>query len=602
MPYVYEDQSRGSPFFLDRLRSSSSDVATEQFAQAFEENPIFAAYRWYSLAEDHRTGKRLTKAEAEARLLDRGLSGQIQIDDSGITENALDTLASRKLVELRRQEIFARSQGGFGQGLRGFGVSFFTAMSDPVNVATAFLPVIGKTRYARWLSRTKNPLERAGVRAGVGAIEGTAGAAMVEPLIYGSRTAEQADYDSVDSLVNASFGAVFGGALHPTFGGVSDVRRGFRLKKLLETRAARGIGPSAPKFRLISLNDATPDQLAGIRDRLKESMESGETGDRAVATEYLGRVIDDNGMERSFVLNRKGEVVAGISTRLDAGSNSIYWNNLGSVEPGAGRFLVKQLIEKARKSGIEKIRLIARPGSEGFHQKMGFTEINPQLPGWMGFDLVPPRTREIARVSEAVEQVANDEEVNVVKFPSKDLPPRIVFEKNTDETWPQAITRIADENQYPAEPVHDLYEMYLEDGLDEQQAAIAALDEAELLPDSAYKGNFDPTQETLEAWGVIADHQPPELRIIEGTRGPDPEIEESIRLANETPKEVEENPADAIDEDLANAEAELRATEDELEIKEPDPELEELDEAVKKANDWSKSAEIAVSCLTKGIE
>ena len=41
---------------------------------------------------------------------------------------------------------------------------------DPLNIASAFVPVVGEARYANLLARAASPLGRAGVRAGVGAL------------------------------------------------------------------------------------------------------------------------------------------------------------------------------------------------------------------------------------------------------------------------------------------------------------------------------------------------------------------------------------------------------------------------------------------------
>lgn len=222
MPYVFQETQRGEPISAAEFPSLTSEVLTETFAQTFEENPIAAMARSKELADDYRSENKLDAATARQRLIDRGMEGDIKISEAGISENALNTLMFRKGIEKRRQEIFAQAGGGISQAAARLGVGLTTSLIDPVNVATAFIPIVGQSRYAGWLAKAGGPLGRAGVRAGVGAIEGTAGAAMIEPIIAGSRRFEQADYDMADSLLNVTFGGLFGSGLHTVGGGISD--------------------------------------------------------------------------------------------------------------------------------------------------------------------------------------------------------------------------------------------------------------------------------------------------------------------------------------------------------------------------------------------
>jgi len=49
-----------------------------------------------------------------------------------------------------------------------------------------------------------------------------AGAAIVEPLVYGVAQSVQADYDLYDSFLNIGFGAVMGSGLHVGAGKLKD--------------------------------------------------------------------------------------------------------------------------------------------------------------------------------------------------------------------------------------------------------------------------------------------------------------------------------------------------------------------------------------------
>jgi hypothetical protein len=238
VPYVFRETQAGEPIPATDFPSLTSEVLTETFAQTFEENPVAAMVRSKQLADDYREGTRLDAATARQKLADRGMENDITVNDAGITQAALDTLMFRKGIEKRRQEVYGLAEGGFVQGAARLGVGLATSLVDPVGVATSFIPVVGETRYLSWLGRAGGVIGRTGVRAGVGAIEGAAGAALLEPIIAGSRRYEQADYDMADSLLNVAFGGVFGSGLHTTFGAVSDGINHYRDSESAIPRAA----------------------------------------------------------------------------------------------------------------------------------------------------------------------------------------------------------------------------------------------------------------------------------------------------------------------------------------------------------------------------
>lgn len=255
MPVVYRDTIRGEPRLGTEFPSAREDVLTETFAQVYEENPIKATKRFFELREDERTGPRLDAPAARQKLKDAGLEAHLKVEDAGITQAALDTLMERKRTELRRQEVFSRARGGLAENSQRLGLSIATTLMDPISMGLNFVPVVGQARYARYLANAGSLASRTGVRAGVGALEGTVGAALQEPFIYGMRTYEQADYDMVDSLLNVGLGGITGAGLHATIGtageGIEQLRarpsaipRGEGLTaadRLIEARLARRI-------------------------------------------------------------------------------------------------------------------------------------------------------------------------------------------------------------------------------------------------------------------------------------------------------------------------------------------------------------------------
>lgn len=248
--------------FLEDYEAPQSDVLGATAEEAFTFNPIPSIMRRrelmraergvghnildYNVFGDERpdTASSLVDAgTARDRIKEEGLN--LVIPDSGIRERALELLIERKKDERRRQDILNRAPEGLLAGAERFGVSLATQAMDPLNIASAFIPVVGEARYASMLARAGGPMGRAAVRAGIGAAEGGVGAAVVEPLIYAGATAEQADYDLNDSLANIAFGTILGGGLHVGAGAVGDAVRGVR-----DWRTARA-APDAPIPRMM---------------------------------------------------------------------------------------------------------------------------------------------------------------------------------------------------------------------------------------------------------------------------------------------------------------------------------------------------------------
>lgn len=242
MPIVYEDFQQGEARQSSAFPSTRHDVLEETFAQAFEENPIQAYRRISQLWEDERTGSRLDASTARARLADAGLENELKVSDAGITEAGLETLMERKRTELRRRDVFSRAQGGLAEGAQRLGIVFATSLVDPIGAGVNFVPVVGEARYGALLARAST-IGRIGVRAGVGAAEGIAGAALVEPLTYTMRSSEQADYSMADSLLNVALGGVVGAGLHVTVGTTGEGIESILARRSLIPRA---VGLSAP--------------------------------------------------------------------------------------------------------------------------------------------------------------------------------------------------------------------------------------------------------------------------------------------------------------------------------------------------------------------
>lgn len=242
MPLYSDDTATRSFLPAAEIPSTFGDVIGAQFRTSLLENPLTALERMRELAEAEGQGTRLSKSDAEEAIRIAGLQGHLTVDDAGITNQALSILIARKNDELQRQAALARGRGGFGEGAARLGVALGTSLLDPINVGSAFIPVVREARYARLLQKAGSVGGRIAVRAGVGAIEGTVGAAIIEPLIYTAKQQEQADYDMADSLMNLAFGSIFGGGLHVVGGAGADAIRALRGQKPITRADVAAVG------------------------------------------------------------------------------------------------------------------------------------------------------------------------------------------------------------------------------------------------------------------------------------------------------------------------------------------------------------------------
>ena len=175
------------------------------------------------------TGTPALSLDEQTRIIkDSGLEGHVKAQE-GYNAEALNIVMQDKQDEIDR--ALTREQAPAWMAPFGFAVGLGTSFLDPINIALSFVPVLGQQRVMRMLASASGAGGRAAVRAGVGAVEGAVGAAMVEPLVYLAKNQQQADYGMTDSLLNIAFGAVMGGAMHSAAGAWGDWVRSRRGRR-----------------------------------------------------------------------------------------------------------------------------------------------------------------------------------------------------------------------------------------------------------------------------------------------------------------------------------------------------------------------------------
>lgn len=175
----------------------------------------------YAELQQANQGPRLTQAAANQLFKDAGVKASAPVD--GYTQSAVDIIVKRQRNQQLMRDIDAATPYSWiGTPVRG-GAALLTGLSDPLNVASAFIPVVREARVASMLARAgESRVAALAARGAVGAVEGFAGAALVEAPTFGLRTQLQDDYTLTDSLINMAFGTALGGGLHAVGGAIGD--------------------------------------------------------------------------------------------------------------------------------------------------------------------------------------------------------------------------------------------------------------------------------------------------------------------------------------------------------------------------------------------
>ena len=243
----------------------------------------------------------------------------------GETRESLDLIIELKKQELTRNFIVANSNVGLtGQ----ISVGLLASLVDPINIGSAFVPIIGSARYAGMLAKQASRLGRASVRARTGAVEGAVGALAVEPLVYYSQRNVQADYDLYDSFANLAFGAGFGAGLRTGGGLIGDILNNPKSTGIERSFAqqAKDAGPEAQA----DIMRATVGQMAdgrapkGVDVMLRQALESKVVGGRIADDGLTGQSLETDQpiITRGDYLIRTDEAgrqqkVPAITVRLD---------------------------------------------------------------------------------------------------------------------------------------------------------------------------------------------------------------------------------------------------------------------------------------------
>jgi hypothetical protein len=238
---------------FDKYKLSLSQTLGVTAEDTWHFNPLYSIYRYGNLLETRSDGPPMggtdefnaqaySSTEQEPLIprdeLNRKYSKLGLLFEQDEKQSTVDLLAKYKKDEIERNERLQRGQTGVVAGTLKFATGLGVSMADPINIASAFIPIVGEARFASLVAKQGFTT----ARLAKGAIEGGVGAALIEPIVYGVAQAEQADYGLMDSLLNVTFGTVIGGGLHVGIGALKDYKTNLDFKeRIQQARESAGI-------------------------------------------------------------------------------------------------------------------------------------------------------------------------------------------------------------------------------------------------------------------------------------------------------------------------------------------------------------------------
>ena len=144
--------------------------------------------------------------------------------NNDIRRNEAEIIAAKKIREDAQRARLQQTNGDFMSGASSLLGGFAGAMLDPINIATAFIPVTK-------LMPALKGLEAAGFwgRTAVKGIDGMVMNSLVEPLPLWAASVDQRDYRMTDSLMSITAGGLFGAGIGAFTEGVRALNKGERF-------------------------------------------------------------------------------------------------------------------------------------------------------------------------------------------------------------------------------------------------------------------------------------------------------------------------------------------------------------------------------------
>jgi hypothetical protein len=282
MTALYAEETIGAPLDISDFDTPMSTYIGASFADAWDDASSMSAVRIGELTSakhgpqptqlnefgieqpnpDYRGDnvRRIPLAEAQAKVKEAGLEKHVKLSDfEDIREPALDIMMKRGRENAERESTIQRGPSGVVAGVAGFAAGLAANIVDPLNLASAFIPVVGEANFARIAAVAG----KVGARTVKGGIEGAVGTAALEPLTYFANTQEGQDYTMADSLRAVAFGTVLGGGLHVAGGAIGDRLTARRLSREAPQTVLDVVDSLSPETRELMTRGSIADLIEG---------------------------------------------------------------------------------------------------------------------------------------------------------------------------------------------------------------------------------------------------------------------------------------------------------------------------------------------------
>lgn len=221
----------------------------------FEAGKDATAYRAISqFSEDNPVGGGF-EISAETANKTLGIPGHLEFTGPITAERAsLMNLRKKRELELQAYLNAADHDAISWKGVAGFGAMMAGNISNPLDLATMFLPVVGSAAKSRAAAQAGRGIFRQALargvvteeslammtkypRFGAAVIDGTIGNALQEVPVFIQKQRDQADYTLADSALNIAAGGAFAGVLHLGGRGIGAIKSMFeRLSPEIKER------------------------------------------------------------------------------------------------------------------------------------------------------------------------------------------------------------------------------------------------------------------------------------------------------------------------------------------------------------------------------
>ncbi len=258
-------------------------------------NPLSSIQTYYDLesarsSAQEESAVRISRDELNKEYSDIGLF--FKEDEY---QSVVDIMVEKKKEERARQSIIQRGPKGFVPEVAKFATGLGVSLFDPINIASAFIPVVGQARFAGLVAKTGF----ARARLVKGAAEGAVGAAVVEPIVYGVSQKVQADYGLVDSFLNITFGTILGGGLHVGAGALKDLRTSEKFQKRISEARKDSLYVEGAEPELNLYREYYPENSKVMRDLEKTNPQTR----KLLLEKSLNDMMSERPVDTSAVVN-----------------------------------------------------------------------------------------------------------------------------------------------------------------------------------------------------------------------------------------------------------------------------------------------------------